>query len=527
MTGRTIQWISCHRRPVLITARTRSSFYSRHYATSLNGENLPVRERSSKLPLLVSLVSLSLGTLYVYQHRQSHKRRLLERQTTPLQPVLNSLIDCGMAGLSKTAHSQWKLQQQALRKKPGMFLVNRNDATNEEKPRCKDQVSEPWDEIMEHGLTQRFDNQQGVVTIGEDAVFCRGVTDDHTNNSDGVAPSVEPMTMWVKQTVNTMLNGSGQRKSSTPMMDQSPSTPIQISEQSSATPIQDTANPVFSTIIPAVKSAPTSSVYVGVADGVGSWNKHGINPALFSTGLMKSCYEMVLDGKWDSLAQLAQGAFKAMVKRYEAGDTSLAGSSTACLARITWNARNDKDKRVSNLASTNIMLDACNVGDSGVMLLRPFSAGESTGTLNTYKILYASTPGQMRWNAPFQYTIKPPDYKPDDQTRTRDPTGQAELYTSNLMSGDVVLIYSDGFSDNLYPNEICKILQEKGNHRNSTDLAQSLVIEAYKTSLSAEKSTPFGDGAYKEELKKNKQVDRKDFLGGKVDDISVIVLQVK
>lgn len=139
------------------------------------------------------------------------------------------------------------------------------------------------------------------------------------------------------------------------------------------------------------------------------------------------------------------------------------------------------------------------------------------------------------------------------QSFWKDKTSDAVLYQSNIHEGDIVICATDGLFDNLYINEITRIVEvfmsELNGHasdnsiptinsfsdtpdfsdhhtnlltrRQCKKLAQELVKEAYRKSKSRTCLTPFGDKFDKTGLKKDNE--RLKWKGGKPDDICAVV----
>lgn len=133
-------------------------------------------------------------------------------------------------------------------------------------------------------------------------------------------------------------------------------------------------------------------VISGVADGVGSWVDHGVDPSDFSFCLMDNCRQSALGGVALPLSILKEGysALQAVRPQIIGNRMHLQrptaklvmsyrcflGSSTACLAVIQGR-----------------MLKTANLGDSGFVVIRQSS------------VVHASSPQQHFTNCPFQLSI--------------------------------------------------------------------------------------------------------------------------
>ncbi|KAG0296326.1 hypothetical protein BGZ96_009725 [Linnemannia gamsii] len=307
-----------------------------------------------------------------------------------------------------------------------------------------------------------------------------------------------------------------------------------------------------------------SRVALGVADGVGGWSELGVDPALFSWALMNNaeniarstdCVPPEIDpptaGSERSILDaqtILDGAYNELVQ----SGTVEAGSSTACIL---------------SLCKTTGTLRASNLGDSAFLLIRD------------NKCIYESPSQQHFWNCPYQLTVLPKErqqqqqqHQPQQQMNGENDgkgkstqqdaaaapkagTNKAKKYvqdlpkdavqtTHQLQDGDVIVLATDGFWDNVFTKEAIELVdRELGDiireqqllhsitHQLSSagtvenvevmsadeilarvrSLSKRLTNTARRFSLDAKRMTPFSQGA------------RHIQSGGKVDDITVIV----
>ncbi|KAG0365818.1 Protein phosphatase PTC7 [Mortierella sp. AD032] len=265
-----------------------------------------------------------------------------------------------------------------------------------------------------------------------------------------------------------------------------------------------------------------SRVALGVADGVGGWSEVGVDPALFSWALMDNAEAVArltdvdqsgVDAKESQAGRSAaskipldaqtilDGAYSELV---QSGKVE-AGSSTACIL---------------SLCKVTGTLRASNLGDSAYLLIRD------------NKCIYESPSQQHFWNCPYQLTVLPPGY-PGAKQHVMDMPKDAAQTTHQLQDGDVIVLATDGFWDNVFTKEAIElvdrelgdvILQTKGGQGASSvedvvgrvrALSQRLTNTARRFSLDQKRRTPFSQGA------------RHIRSGGKVDDITVIVTLVR
>ena len=244
-------------------------------------------------------------------------------------------------------------------------------------------------------------------------------------------------------------------------------------------------------------------VVVGMADGVGSWRQKGIDPSRFSRSLMRHLEATVMGesenggifGRWAltnnsssplntpiAAGELMKQAFWRLVRGYQHGKEQPFGSSTAV---------------VISLNKADGALDTANLGDSGFLLIRD---GD---------IILRSEAQQHRFNAPYQLMLSP-------DGNISDTCRMAALRSTIVQAGDVLLVATDGLWDNLFEDEIMKLLQRySGDHYAEPHIvARHIVQDARRASEDPRRESPFCIEARKHGM---------DRLGGKMDDITVVV----
>lgn len=283
---------------------------------------------------------------------------------------------------------------------------------------------------------------------------------------------------------------------------------------------------------------PNSSVVaLGVADGVGGWMDSGVDPADFSHGfcdyMAAAAYAYPSKAASGSTPAMPLTAKMLMQAGYEAicaDPTVPAGGSTA----------------IVSLLDPSGTLEVANLGDSGYIHLR----------LNA--VHGQSEPQTHAFNTPFQLSVIPPAILRRMQafggSQLADMPSDAEVSRHSLRHGDVVVFATDGVWDNLFNQDILRIVSEamarKGAWVGSDDggttvtpdlssvteppateasgktagtLQGSIAIEITRAAKAASVNTKL-DGPFAKEVKKYYPQER--WRGGKVDDICVVAVVV-
>lgn len=254
-------------------------------------------------------------------------------------------------------------------------------------------------------------------------------------------------------------------------------------------------------------------VVLGVADGVGSWSERGIDPSVFSQTLMHNASEIAKLPSEKYLAEtdrpkaLIHDAFKKLIEDYKGGKNKALGSSTACVVMI--------DKEGGHVKFGNL-------GDSGFMIL---SCQETkVNGFPQYRIKYQSNPRQHGFNYPYQLGLISENGKARDESNLTD-TDTTLIVNLSLNPNDIVLVVTDGVSDNLAPTAIEGIVSNSFNVHSKANpvsdiprlIAEDVAFVAHKCSYDRKHQSPFSV-----EARKNGY----NFNGGKVDDITVVAAVV-
>jgi len=219
---------------------------------------------------------------------------------------------------------------------------------------------------------------------------------------------------------------------------------------------------------------------LAVADGVGGWADYGVDPALYSKELCSNI---------ESLVKSDFNKYKKNPKQLlidAAGRTKSKGSSTLCIVNL--------DQEKPTLYSSYI-------GDSGYIILRKVE--------NKLRIVYQSQEQQRGFNFPYQ-------------TGTNgDPPSIALKFEHQIQNNDIVIVGTDGLFDNIDEKQIVDMVTpfiKESNIINPTQIAETIAQSAFKYSLDKNYQSPFATKAKQAYIY---------FKGGKSDDITVLVGQVK
>jgi len=209
---------------------------------------------------------------------------------------------------------------------------------------------------------------------------------------------------------------------------------------------------------------------LGVFDGVGGWSTVGVDPRDYSISLSHHC-KVAVDEK--ALIHPLQ------VLRYGYDSSeSIVGSSTACIINISGN-----------------QFISANLGDSGFRIIR------------RNQVILASTAQQHRFNMPYQIGSQSDD-KPE----------MAVIQQFTLEAGDYIILGTDGLFDNLYDEDIIRVIENLPEWVSMKTVAAAIAEKAYEVSKLNEVKIPFNEMA-------------KLYYGmsfwdnGKQDDITVVVVR--
>jgi serine/threonine protein phosphatase PrpC len=242
-------------------------------------------------------------------------------------------------------------------------------------------------------------------------------------------------------------------------------------------------------------AAATSNTAIVVADGVGGWLRHNIDPGYYSRLLTETVVRLAAESKTTRpLAEIVHDANIYASRQH-------LGTATCTTLRIT------DESTVSTL----------NIGDSGYSIHRitPSPDGDKKPRIG---LLFASKPGQKQFNFPDQIGGQHGDVV----AKVGVPN------THDFQDGDIFIVFSDGVSDNLWPEDFhpCistfldeNSLDDPGLFTSYSSVADCIARTAYELGKDETFDSPFAKGARDAGWGPN-------YSGGKHDDITVTVATI-
>ncbi|ODV72582.1 PP2C family protein-serine/threonine phosphatase [Cyberlindnera jadinii NRRL Y-1542] len=230
---------------------------------------------------------------------------------------------------------------------------------------------------------------------------------------------------------------------------------------------------------------------LGVADGVSGWSGEHADSGLFARSFLENISKTFTElshQNADDLSRITEADLRDRL------DLSYK-ESLAVMER-------DKYKGSSTLMVAMIIdseLKILNIGDSRIFIIRD---------------------GQIAWTNREQYIA---DLCPE-QVGTTDkvklPSQVVEFSDFHLEEDDLLMLCSDGITDNLYEDELLEFINSHLNkdHTNLGEVCHKLMIKA--------KSVAFDNYCVSPYVEKINEIGNNFITGGKLDDISVCLARV-
>ncbi|KAG9153002.1 hypothetical protein Leryth_024742 [Lithospermum erythrorhizon] len=215
-----------------------------------------------------------------------------------------------------------------------------------------------------------------------------------------------------------------------------------------------------------------------VADGVGGYAKHGIDSGEYSRGILSNIIMAFVDSPLSCDSPPIDFPYLSRILNKGYSNTCVPGASTLCLVTLSGHD-----------------LLCLNVGDSGFRVIREG------------KTVYSSSPQVTGFNHPYQLGIYSDNLWLASKIRVR------------VEIGDVVVVATDGLFDNVFLEDLEKLVNYgKRNNDTPDNLAKTITEYAHIKSLDTYYRSPFTVEAEK--------VGKKS-MGGKKDDITVVVAYIE
>lgn len=237
---------------------------------------------------------------------------------------------------------------------------------------------------------------------------------------------------------------------------------------------------------------------LGVAAGCQSFAKYGVDSAAYAAQLMHLAATQILPSDTEATPE-ASALEQAVAALSHAEQSATAfGASTALV-----------------LALAGQTIGVANLGDSGFLLLRR--------TSSRMTIIERSKGQQHSWNCPYQLLRLPPALAARVPSSLRpDSTLDCEHIEVPVEGGDLVLVFTDGLSDNLYEHELLEVVNRLAGSALEPGcpqtLANELAIAAHQRSLDPNAEAPFMLACCKQ---------GQETFGGRPDDITVVAAWIK
>ncbi|WWC63571.1 uncharacterized protein I303_106175 [Kwoniella dejecticola CBS 10117] len=252
-------------------------------------------------------------------------------------------------------------------------------------------------------------------------------------------------------------------------------------------------------------------LHLSLSDGVGGWTDRA-DPSLFSQALCYHYSNTALQFASSSPQEILHKAYNALL----ADERVIAGGATLVGVRLG----EEGDASFVNL------------GDSGYAIMR------------NDKIVHISEAQTHFFNCPFQLSKIPKDMQQNGVVH--DTPALADTQTFEVKVGDVIILFTDGLSDNLplshiprLSSQLTKLLDSPNNaHLSESErdsefarLFADILVGYSRNAMKRTGNEDDGNGSGKGwktpfELEASKKAPQFGFKGGKLDDITVITAVV-
>eukprot|EP00466_Bigelowiella_natans_P018803 jgi/Bigna1/90739/estExt_fgenesh1_pg.C_780032 len=270
-----------------------------------------------------------------------------------------------------------------------------------------------------------------------------------------------------------------------------------------------------------VMTASPRASLIAVSDGVSAWDALGVDSGAYSRELMERlCDTYMAAEDEDQSANPSEGSVQnggsgpSSPRKQRASRTAL-----SLLSRAWKGAKTVGSATATLVRLEDTALSAAVVGDSQFVVIRDD------------KIIYTSPVQEIAFNTPYQ--LPAPDGNPS-HLEFQSPKDARKITLRDMREGDVVILGTDGFFDNLFPEDIKRItrdvLKKEPIENVPAALTEALLEESFKVSEKITGNSPWAKEASREVKKEaarlrraGEDVEYELAFGGKPDDITVVV----
>ncbi|SSD58700.1 related to Protein phosphatase 2C homolog 7, mitochondrial [Saccharomycodes ludwigii] len=272
---------------------------------------------------------------------------------------------------------------------------------------------------------------------------------------------------------------------------------------------KDRSDPIYEKVLVA-KNSPTgednyfinqresNDLFCGVADGVGGWIEMGEDSSAISRELCSKLSEFTNKDKFSSTTkQLLIESFNEVVKE----GVVKAGSTTCIAAHLKPNGE----------------LEVSNLGDSWC------------GVFRNDSLVYHTNFQVLSFNAPYQLSIIPKYILDSAKTKgsgfIRNTPEEADDYKFQLMKNDVVILATDGVTDNVDTGDLANFLRDNeiSTKTQSQENLDRITKDLVGKTVALSKDPQF-PSIFSQELSK---ITGANYVGGKEDDITLVLVKVE
>lgn len=253
-----------------------------------------------------------------------------------------------------------------------------------------------------------------------------------------------------------------------------------------------------------VTSNSVSDVYAGVADGVGGWAEHGYDSSAISRELCKA------------MDQVSASLATDLSKSKQDQNVTVTPKK---IIDLSYNKI--KEEKIVEVGGTTAIV--AHFPQDG--LLKVANLGDSwCGVFRDSKLVFQTKFQTVGFNAPYQLSIIPEEMEREARLSGRsyiqNTPKDADEYEFQLNSKDVIILATDGVTDNIATEDIELFLKDNqdllSNDMNKT--SKTLVQNVVKLSKDPEYPSVFA-----QEISK---LTGKLYKGGKEDDITLVLVKV-